>query len=99
MEGSDPLKRILSFLLAACLFLSCALAAGDPNINGGGGNIGEGTEDNIWNGGDDGVRITILKDGEQVSVPFDMANRDWSGQINNCFKIRSKVQFTRDYTG
>lgn len=87
------MKRILSFLLAACLFLSCALAAGDPNINGGGGNIGEGTEDNIWNGGDDGVRITILKDGEQVSVPFDMANRDWSGQIDTCFQIRSKLQY------
>ena len=47
------MKRILTFLLAVCLLLSCALAAGDPNLNGGGGDIGEGTEDNIWSGGDD----------------------------------------------
>lgn len=56
------MKRILSLLLSAALCLGlCATAhaAGDPNIDTGGGGLGNGSAGNIWYG-DSGVRVTIV---------------------------------------
>ncbi len=73
-------KRILSLLLALVLTVSVAvpaLAAGDPNIEGGGGGLGGGSAANYWNG-DDGVRISVVtRDGGKVAV-FDWANKNES---------------------
>ena len=55
------MKRILSLFLSAVLCLSLcatAYAAGDPNIDTGGGGLGNGSAGNIWYG-DSGVRVTI----------------------------------------
>ena len=56
------MKRILSLFLSAVLCLSLcatAYAAGDPNIDTGGGGLGNGSAGNIWYG-DSGVRVTIV---------------------------------------
>lgn len=56
------MKRILSLLLSAALCLGLCVtahAAGDPNIDTGGGGLGNGSAGNIWYG-DSGVRVTIV---------------------------------------
>lgn len=64
------MKRILSLLLSAALCLSlCAAAhaAGDPNIDTGGGGLGNGSTGNIWYG-DSGVRVTIVNAESHAAV-------------------------------
>jgi len=56
------MKRASSLLIALMLCLSlCSpvYAAGDPNIDTGGGGLGDGSAGNIWYG-DSGVRVTIV---------------------------------------
>ena len=56
------MKRILTAVLCLTILLSLAVpafAAGDPNIDTGGGGLGNGSEGNIWYG-DSGVRVTIV---------------------------------------
>lgn len=56
------MKRIFAALLSAVLLLCLtvpAFATGDPNIDTGGGGLGNGSEGNIWYG-DSGVRVTIV---------------------------------------
>lgn len=70
------MKRIFSFLIALCLLVSVAGATGgDPNIEGGGGGIGEGgvVGDSAWNPGDDGVRVSVM-DGTTALCTFDVSN-------------------------
>ncbi len=64
------MKRILSLLLSAALCLGlCATAhaAGDPNIDTGGGGLGGGSTGNIWYG-DSGVRVTIVNAESHAAV-------------------------------
>ena len=64
------MKRILSLFLSAVLCLSLcatAYAAGDPNIDTGGGGLGNGSTGNIWYG-DSGVRVTIINAESAVAV-------------------------------
>lgn len=70
------MKRILSVLLAVALCLSLcvtAMAAGDPNIDTGGGGLGSGSTGNIWYG-DSGVRVTVVdaESGSPVSASVDL---------------------------
>ncbi len=56
------MKRLWPVVLCIALLLSIsipAFAAGDPNIDTGGGGLGNGSEGNIWYG-DSGVRVTIV---------------------------------------
>ena len=56
------MKRVFSLLLSSALLLClcvAAHAAGDPNINTGGGGLGSGSTGNVWYG-DSGVRVTII---------------------------------------
>ena len=56
------MKRLLSILLCLALLFAVtipAYATGDPNIDTGGGGLGNGSEGNIWYG-DSGVRVTIV---------------------------------------
>lgn len=56
------MNRLSSVVLCIALLLSIsipAFAAGDPNIDTGGGGLGNGSEGNIWYG-DSGVRVTIV---------------------------------------
>ena len=91
------MKRFLSLLL--CLFLLMGAVAadnvGDHNMGGGNsGGTGSGTAENTWHGGDDGVRVTVFKDGEAVTAPFDIANKDWGGKCIG-FKKRHKLYYKK----
>ena len=63
-------------LCLALLFTVQCFAEGDPNIDGGGGDLESGTGDNYWNG-QDGVRVTVLEDETFASVttPVDFSNQ------------------------
>jgi len=74
------MKKILLFFVAATLLLSFSLpafAAGDPNIDHGGGGMGQGTGQNYWIAGMDGIRATIVdaKTRSPVTVPLDLTNQ------------------------
>ncbi len=56
------MKRLLMMALCLVVMLNLAvpaLATGDPNIDTGGGGLGNGSEGNIWYG-DSGVRVTVV---------------------------------------
>ncbi|MEG0091486.1 MAG: hypothetical protein RSA20_06670, partial [Oscillospiraceae bacterium] len=63
------LKLIKIFLFTAIFVaLMPLLVFADTNVDGGGGDMGEGTGKNIWHVGDDGVRITVVRDSDNVPV-------------------------------
>lgn len=72
------MKKILSILLASCLMLNLCVTsfAADPNIDGGGGGMGDGTSTNYWNPGRDGVRVTVVRASDNVimTVPIDFSD-------------------------
>lgn len=78
------MKRIMAFILVFILITSLfpaipASAVGDSNIDTGGGGMGTGSSTSYWNGGDDGVRVTVItKEGTQVTTPFDFSNNNRS---------------------
>lgn len=92
------MKRLLSLLLCTTLILSfgiTVLADGDPNIDGGGGGVGDGDLDggSYWNVGDDGVRVTVVKEKSRTSVtsPIDFCNKTQT--IDFYFGLKSKLQY------
>ncbi len=76
-------RRAGAILMAALLFLMFLLqnqpvhAAGEGNMDGGGGGFGDGSSTNKWVNGDDGVRVTVVNasDGSAVSASVDLTNR------------------------
>ena len=60
------MKRIFAFFLSLLLILGiCPMSAladtgGSGNVDGGGGSMGQGTSQNSWNPGMDGVRVTVI---------------------------------------
>jgi hypothetical protein len=95
------LKRLIcALLLLAMLFsLSVPAFAADPNIDGGGGGMNQGTSQNSWTPGRDGVRITIVSDSDNtpVSVPIDLSNGT-NGDMAVHFGKVSKIAY-RSGTG
>ena len=85
MEGLRLKKIFLALLCLAVLFSSPSpvLADGDPNIDGGGGHMGSGNSQNIWDGRD-GVRITIVRDEDNLPVS---ASIDFSNHANDDIAI------------
>lgn len=67
---------IIHTLLLSFIFSSVALAEGDGNIDHGGGGMGDGTNENYWSVGEEGVRVTVIKASECVAVttPVDFSN-------------------------
>lgn len=67
---------IIHTLLLSFMFSSIALADGDGNIDHGGGGMGDGTNENYWSVGEEGVRVTVIKASERIAVttPVDFAN-------------------------
>jgi len=75
------MKKILCMLLAIITALSLSssvFAEGDPNMDGGGGGVDDGDVDggSYWNVGEDGVRVTVVKENTRTSVttPIDFSN-------------------------
>lgn len=93
------MKKVFSFLL--CLVLLWSLipsvyaSDGDPNIDGGGGGTEDGTGTNKWTPGDDGVRVTIVRESihAAVTMPVDFSNKN-SANIAVHFGAKSKLQYS-----
>ncbi|WP_321021784.1 hypothetical protein [Enterocloster bolteae] len=91
------MKKILSALLCLAMLFSLsvpALADGNPNIDGGGGGMGQGTSQNSWTPGRDGGRVTIIRDSDNtpVSTPIDFSNQG-NGDIVMHFGSVSKISY------
>lgn len=82
MERGTFLKQKISIffvlvLLSCLLFALPAYAVGEGNIDNGGGSMGQGTSQNSWSPGNDGVRVTVIRveDREPVTRPIDLTNK------------------------
>ncbi len=71
---------LLCLVFTVSIGIQTAYAEGDGNMDGGGGGMGNGNSDNYWNGGDDGVRITVIKAGNNTAAaePVDFSNKSYS---------------------
>ena len=90
------MKRLLSFFLIVTLAISLSIPAfaADSNIDGGGGGMGQGTSQNKWTPGRDGVRITVIRDSDNtpVTTPIDFSNGT-NGDIAVHFGKVSKLTY------
>lgn len=71
-------RWVLTFLLiVSTLAPMTVYAEGEGNIDNGGGGLGQGTNTNYWNKGDEGVRATVVSasDGSAVTASIDLTNR------------------------
>jgi len=89
-------KRAISILLAAVMLLSfsvTAFAAGDPNVDGGGGGMGDGTSTDSWTPGMDGVRVSVVdvKTGSVMGTPIDYTDKKPS--LSYHFGKKSKIHY------
>ena len=81
--GGALLKRIFAFFLSILLILGiCPMSAladtgGSGNVDGGGGSMGQGTSQNSWNPGMDGVRVTVIYSETQkpASASIDLTSK------------------------
>lgn len=93
------MKRIFTFLLSLLLILGiCLMSAladtgGSGNVDGGGGNMGQGTSQNSWNPGMDGVRVTVVYSETQkpASASIDLTSK--TPEIKIHFGKVSKIQY------
>lgn len=95
------MKRIGCMLLLMALLFSVALpntsyAVGDGNLDGGGGGMGQGTSQNKWTPGMEGVRVTVIssEDRTPVTAPIDFTNKRPTNIQLHFGKI-SKVSYTK----
>jgi len=69
---------VFTFLLILSTFSPVMVyAEGEGNIDTGGGELGEGTDTNVWNTGDEGVRVTVVNavDGSAATASIDLTNK------------------------
>lgn len=97
--GVIKMKKILCILLAfiTALFICFPVFAdGDPNMDGGGGGVDNGDTQggSYWNIGEDGVRVTVVKESTRTCVtkPLDFSNMDTTS-INKHFGRKCKLQY------
>ena len=91
------MKRILALVLSVVLTLGIAVpahAVGDDNIDGGGGNMGDGTSSSYWNPGMDGVRVSVIDADSHAVVGnvIDLTNKTPSSGIIHFGKV-SKLSY------
>lgn len=95
------MRRMLSiFLMLILLFTflipvtAYADSVGDGNVDGGGGGMGDGSSTDYWNGGDEGVRVTVIRvsDHAVVTTPIDLTNKHPVIAVN--FKKVCKISYT-----
>lgn len=78
------MKKFIRIIAAAMAAFFClqivAFAEGDPNIDNGGGGLKDGSSENFWNPGNDGVRVTIVdaETGAVKSASIDYTNTNAS---------------------
>ena len=88
------MKRLTSLLLVLALLLCLPAATGvhatgNGNMDSGGGGMGQGTDQNKWTPGNDGVRITVIdaETGAAVSTPVDFTNQVQSDSVLHFGKV------------
>ena len=60
------MRKIIRMIAAVMVAVFClqtvafADSGGDPNIDNGGGGLQNGSSENFWNPGNDGVRVTVV---------------------------------------
>ena len=91
------MKKILVLFLSMLLLLSMAIpafAAGDPNIDGGGGNMGNGSSSSYWNPGMDGVRVSVINAETHAIVGnvIDLTNQNPAATLVHFGKV-SKLTY------
>lgn len=85
-------NKYLIVILSCFIFLllnQSAFAIGEGNMDSGGGEMADGTNQNKWSVGDEAVRVTIIRNSDQtiMTIPVDFTNRNPSIQVyfgNNC---------------
>ena len=93
------MKRIFAFFLSILLILGiCPMSAladtgGSGNVDGGGGSMGQGTLQNSWNPGMDGVGVTVIYSETQkpASASIDLTSKTPAIKIH--FGKVSKIQY------
>lgn len=91
------MKKVLCALLCVAMLFSfsrVAYADGTPNIDSGGGGMGQGTANNSWAPGRDGVRVTVVRDSDNtpISLPFDFSNGT-NGDVVIHFRYGNKIGY------
>ncbi|MFR4688181.1 MAG: hypothetical protein ACLT8K_14570 [Bacteroides stercoris] len=92
------MKKIYTLFLGILIALIIAVPvyAADPNLDGGGGNMGEATGTSWWSPGRDGVRVTIIRDSDNapVTAPVDFSNGANSDIVFH-FEKSSKLSYCK----
>lgn len=92
------MKKITASVLCIMLIIIAipqnVFAKGNGNFDGGGGNMGNGTSKNFWNSGNDGVRVTVIRNRDKmpVTTPIDFSNKNQPSTIGH-FGKKSKIQY------
>ncbi|MCI9263758.1 MAG: hypothetical protein HFF06_04215 [Oscillospiraceae bacterium] len=88
------MKRLFSLLMVFALLLqplpACA-SGGDPNIEGGGGDMNWGSGESWWHPGDEGVRVSIMR-GTTAIATFDLSNRART-DVQRCYQKKCKLYY------
>ncbi|KAF5047523.1 hypothetical protein DSECCO2_459560 [anaerobic digester metagenome] len=96
------MKKIISIISVLLIALSLMLTinvfadtGGSGNIDGGGGDMEYGSEDNKWSPGNEGVRVTVIRasDHAVLNIPFDFTNKPPASSIYN-FGMVCKLQYS-----
>lgn len=90
------MRRAVALLLSLFLLLFPVHAASDPNIDGGGGDMGGSIGNSSWSPGDDGVRITVvrIRDRTPVTTPIDITNCTNTSRVQVYFGMKCKLVYT-----
>lgn len=85
---------LIAFALCVRSFVFSSYAVGEGNIDGGGGNMGQGNSQYFWSPGNDGVRVTVIRtqDREPVTRPLDLTNKKL--KVVYSFEKHCKVDYS-----
>lgn len=93
------MKQLVKLFMLALISVSLMVpmtvfAVGDGNIDSGGGGTGQGTSQNKWSVGYDGVRVTVVRanDHAVVTMPIDLTNIKPPSTMFHFGKV-SKIQY------
>ena len=88
---------LLMSLIIFTIYIFCVpvYALGDGNIDNGGGGMGQGTSNNFWSSGNEGVRVTVIRasDHAVVTIPIDLTNKT-PNDVQVHFGKVSKMTYT-----